>query len=127
MDVDEKPAVAQAELKIRIVFSDGSMIGPGKADLLELIAETGSISAARLRMGMSYKRAWTLVETLNAIFEAPLVVRTRGGATGGGASLTDLGTEILASYRSLQARAGEAAATDLNAIEARLAVMSREK
>ena len=70
------------------------MLGPGKADLLELIAETGSIAAAGRRLGMSYKRAWSLVETLNAMFRDPLVESSRGGATFGGARLTENGRII---------------------------------
>ena len=70
-------------LRLRVVFGDGAMIGPGKADLLERIRETGSISAAGRAMGMSYKRAWMLVETLNALFRDPLVESIRGGVQGG--------------------------------------------
>ena len=104
-------------LRIRLVFEDGSMLGPGKADLLEAIRETGSISAAGRRMGMSYKRAWMLVETLNATFATPLVERSRGGAAHGGATLTDAGGRVLALYRDMVARA--AAAADGNIAELR--------
>ena len=110
----------RTELRLRLVFAGGAMIGPGKADLLELIAETGSISAAGRRMGMSYKRAWTLVETLNAIFETPLVERSRGGAQGGGATLTVTGQGVLSHYRRLESRARAAGADDVAAIEAML-------
>ena len=75
-------------LRIRVVFPSGTMIGPGKADLLEGIRDTGSIAAACRRMGMSYKRAWMLVETMNAGCRAPLVASARGGAAHGGATLT---------------------------------------
>ena len=71
-------------LRLRIVFAPGAMIGPGKADLLDGIARTGSIAAAGRDMGMSYKRAWQLVETMNAMFAAPVVESSRGGARGGG-------------------------------------------
>ena len=118
---------AKAALRLRVVFDDDAMIGPGKADLLELIAETGSISAAGRRMGMSYKRAWTLVETLNAIFRRPLVERSRGGAAGGGARLTEEGRRVLAHYRSLEERARAAGAEDIAALEAMLKDMSGEK
>ncbi|MEL6680610.1 MAG: LysR family transcriptional regulator [Pseudomonadota bacterium] len=94
------------------------MIGPGKADLLDLIADTGSIAAAGRQMDMSYKRAWMLVETLNAMFPAPLVHSSRGGAAGGGASLTDLGHEVLGHYRALEARAREAGQSEVAALEA---------
>ena len=92
-----------AALRFQLTFRDGSWIGPGKADLLQGIAETGSIAAAGRRMKMSYKRAWGLVEVLNAMFAARLVTSSRGGAAHGGASLTPLGTEVLHRYRSLQA------------------------
>ena len=75
------------KLRLRILFDD-AMLGPGKAELLGRIAETGSIAAAGRQMDMSYKRAWMLVEELNAAFQAPLVTSTRGGPGGGGARLT---------------------------------------
>lgn len=90
-------------LRLRIMLAPGQWLGPGKADLLEGIAETGSIAAAGRRMGMSYKRAWGLVEGLNASFSAPLVVASRGGAAHGGAGLTQLGAEVLALYRRAEA------------------------
>ena len=111
----------QTRLRLRLVFGAQGMMGPGKADLLELIAETGSIAAAGRRMGMSYRRAWALVETLNAIFRAPLVERTRGGSTGGSAHLTEDGARILALYRALETRTRAAGADEIAAIEALLA------
>lgn len=107
-------------LRLRVVFGDGAMIGPGKADLLERIRETGSIAAAGRTMGMSYKRAWMLVETLNALFREPLVESTRGGAQGGGAHLTVAGELVLAHYRRMEARAAEVGADDVAAIRAML-------
>src|ERR1044071_7503864 len=79
--------------RLRIYFDAETMLGPGKADLLEGIRETGSIAAAGRRMGMSYKRAWTLVDPLNHAFREPLVVSVAGGRAGGGASLTPAGAE----------------------------------
>lgn len=99
---------APARLSLRIRFADGTRLGPGKADLLEAIATTGSIAAAARGMGMSYKRAWTLVETLNSGFGAPLVERARGGARGGGATVTALGHEVLETYRTIEAETTEA-------------------
>ena len=93
------------------------MLGPGKADLLELIAETGSIAAAGRRLGMSYKRAWSLVETLNAMFRDPLVESSRGGATFGGARLTENGRIIAAHYRRIEAAAAAATAAEQAALE----------
>lgn len=105
-------------LRIRLVLGPDAMIGPGKADLLELIRETGSIAAAGRRMGMSYKRAWTLVETMNAAFEAPLVETARGGAAHGGAVLSPLGERILAAYRRLEAKAEAATGAETEEIRA---------
>ena len=93
---------------LRIVLSDKAYIGPGRADLLEGIAASGSISAAGKAMGMSYKRAWGLVQALNEGFGQSLVETARGGAGQGGAVLTPLGQEILDRYRAMQ-RATEAA------------------
>ncbi|MGB3146387.1 MAG: LysR family transcriptional regulator [Paracoccaceae bacterium] len=105
---NEKPT-----LRLRINLPDGSYLGPGKADLMAGIAETGSILAAGRRMGMSYKRAWGLVETLNSMFDMPLVQANRGGASRGGAALTDRGTEVLALYRAILATSEQAAAASL--------------
>lgn len=113
-------------LRIRLVFEDGEMIGPGKADLLEAIRETGSIAEAGRRLGMSYKRAWTLVETLNATFAEPVVESRRGGAGFGGAALTALGETVLSHYRKLQAKASRAAAAEVAALR-RLRADSAER
>lgn len=107
------------KLKLRILF-DEAMLGPGKAELLQGIAETGSISAAGRRMEMSYKRAWMLVEEMNAAFRAPLVESVRGGPGGGGARLTDTGAEVLRRYRAVEAAALQAAAVEIAALEALL-------
>lgn len=109
-----------ASLRIRIAFGDEAMFGPGKADLLERIAEHGSIAAAGRTMGMSYKQAWTLVEEMNAAFREPLVAPARGGAKGGGAALTDAGRTVLAHYRKIEEIAAEAGAARLGAISALL-------
>ncbi|MBK5925897.1 winged helix-turn-helix domain-containing protein [Rhodobaculum claviforme] len=114
-------------LRIRVVFDDAGMIGPGKAELLERIAACGSIAAAGREMGMSYKRAWALVGTLNAMFRDPLVARTRGGAGGGGAVLTPAGHEVLELYRALERDAACAGAARLAALRARLRDVSGER
>jgi molybdate transport system regulatory protein len=114
-------------LRLRVVFGAGVMMGPGKADLLELIRDTGSISAAGRQMKMSYKRAWSLVETLNAMFRAPLVEPVRGGAGGGGARLTDTGMAVLARYRALEQVAAQAGAEQVGALRDLLGVMSDGK
>ena len=113
-------------LRIRIAFESGAILGPGKADLLEGIRDTGSIAAAGRRMGMSYKRAWTLTETLNAIAREPLVTAVRGGAGHGGASLTALGAEVLAAYRALEAKAAEAAGEEIAMLQSAVDMADRK-
>lgn len=101
---------------LRVTFSDDFYIGPGRADLLEHIETTGSISAAGKAMGMSYKRAWSLVQALNDGFGAALVETSRGGSGQGGASLTKAGKAVLAHYRAMQQKAGAAISADFSAI-----------
>jgi len=92
--------------RIRVVRNDDTIVlGPGKADLLDAIASTGSIRAAAEELGMSYMRAWTLVRTMNAAFRAPLVEKERGGAGQGGASLTEAGRRVLTLYRKMEQKA----------------------
>ncbi len=110
----------EPRLRIRIVFGAAGMLGPGKAELLARIGETGSIAAAGRQMGMSYKRAWMLIETLNAMFRAPLVERTRGGPGGGGAVLTATGRQVLDLYRAFEAEAAAAGTAPLAALAALL-------
>ncbi len=97
-------------LRIRVDIAPGQWIGPGKAQLLDEIARTGSISAAARAMDMSYRRAWLLVETLNAMFDEALVATAAGGRRGGGAALTARGKTVLAAYRSIERSAARAAA-----------------
>lgn len=87
--------------RLRILAGSAIALGPGKADLLEAIEATGSISAAARQMGMSYRRAWLLVHTMNECFRSPLVAAEKGGPEGGGARLTSTGREVLAHYREL--------------------------
>ncbi len=108
-------------LHLRVVLDGSVTIGPGKAELLQAIAETGSIAAAGRRMGMSYRRAWTLVEEMNATFASPLVDAAKGGAGGGGAVLSRLGERVLASYRRLEAAATKAGAREVAAMRRTLA------
>ena len=107
-------------LRIRIVLGDGAMLGPGKADLLDGIRATGSIAAAGRGMGMSYKRAWSLVEEMNRAFREPLVASTRGGAQGGGARLTATGEAVLSNYRRLEEIIAEAGAARIAALRSML-------
>ena len=98
---------------LRVTLSETAYIGPGRADLLELIAEHGSISAAGKAMGMSYKRAWSLVQALNDGFGTVLVESSRGGAAQGGAQLTEAGQLVLAHYRAMQDKTRQAIAEDV--------------
>lgn len=95
-------------------------MGPGKADLLGAIAETGSIAAAGRRLGMSYRRAWLLVDSMNRAFREPLVAAAKGGKRGGGARLTATGIEALARYRKMEARVAKSLAGDLACFRALL-------
>lgn len=101
-------------IKIRLHTEDAVALGPGKADLLEAISNHGSISAAGRAMGMSYKRAWDLVNTMNISFAKPLVTTAKGGARGGGAEVTPFGQTILSAYREVEQKAHEATAADLS-------------
>jgi molybdate transport system regulatory protein len=96
-------------LRFRVVLKPGVALGPGKADLLEAIDETASLTAAAKRFGMSYKRSWSLVQELNRDFAEPLVETEKGGAGGGGgARLTKLGHYVLKRYRRMEGDAGKA-------------------
>lgn len=89
-------------VSFRIETGPGRRIGPGKVKLLELIHERGSISAAARDMGMSYRRAWLLVEESNQLFATPLVESAAGGAGGGGAKLTELGRAVIVAYHGIE-------------------------
>jgi molybdate transport system regulatory protein len=104
--------------RLRVVVERDIAIGPGKADLLEGIKDAGSIAAAGRRMGMSYKRAWYLVETMNRCFKEPLVEARKGGRTGGGARLTALGHEVLTRYRRMEALTQAAVEPEMTALRA---------
>jgi len=96
------------KITVRLYCGGEIAMGPGKADLLDAIAAHGSISAAGRAMGMSYRRAWLLVDTMNRCWQDPLVATTPGSAHGGGARLTALGETVLAHFRGLQAQLGQA-------------------
>ena len=116
------PAVPpEIRYRVRVVRGDDIAIGPGKVDLLEAIDAAGSITAAAKQLGMSYRRAWLLVDTMNRCFTEPLVVAESGGSRGGGAQLTASGREVARRYRAMQAKAAAAAVADLEAITRLLA------
>ena len=104
------------KIRISIIFESGARIGPGKAALLESIRDTGSISAAARDMGMSYKRAWLLLDSMNQAFTEPVVSAAPGGAGGGGARLTAFGAEVLERYRRIDDRTAAIAADDMTAL-----------
>ena len=98
----KKVAGARLKIQARIMLDEEIAFGPGKADLLEAIWAIGSITAAGKHLGMSYRRAWTLVDSMNRCFVQPFVETATGGSQGGGARLTPMGVEVLAYYRVMQ-------------------------
>ncbi|MGZ8834043.1 MAG: winged helix-turn-helix domain-containing protein [Thermoanaerobaculia bacterium] len=107
--------------RIRVVSQDGTIVlGPGKADLLDAIARTGSIRAAASDLEMSYMRAWTLVRVMNSAFRSPLVEKVRGGSKQGGAHLTDRGRDVLDLYRRMEDEAAKAAGRSWRALRKHL-------
>ena len=112
--------MAKEYLKIRITNDSEVVMGPGKADLLDAIDVCGSISSAARQMGMSYRRAWELVDVMNKCFKQPLVTLSTGGQRGGGAQLTDFGRFILKNYRDLITKANLAVAVELDQIHSNL-------
>ena len=100
-------------LTLRILGNGSAAMGPGKAELITRINTTGSISAAAREMGMSYRRAWQLVEAINKSFREPVVVTATGGKRGGGASVTDFGRALVAQFHAMEDKASSAIADDL--------------
>lgn len=112
--------VGPLKLKAQLFCGDEPAIGPGKADLLACIDEHGSISAAGRALGMSYRRAWLLVDSMNRCWQARLVETTAGGGEGRGARLTPLGRDVLARYRALEQRLAAETVDDLAGLAALL-------
>ena len=112
--------MSQPAIRIRISLGKLVAIGPGKADLLEMIDQYGSISAAAKQMKMSYRRAWELVDTMNRCFDEPLVKTSPGGSHGGGAQVTEFGFYILQCYRDLIDKTTMVAEKELAAITSHL-------
>lgn len=102
---------------IRIDLDNGVRLGPGKAQLLELIAEHGSIRAAGASIGMSYRRAWLLGDEINRMFKEPSIFTRHGGKSGGGAGLTEFGRELLSRYRRMEKASRDAMRADLDWLE----------
>lgn len=100
-------------LTLRVLGRSGAVMGPGKAELIERIAASGSISAAAREMGMSYRRAWQLVESLNRAFRQAVVATAVGGRRGGGARVTAFGRRVAVRFRAMEGKASAAIAADL--------------
>ena len=107
-----------ARVTLRLDFRPGQAIGHGKVRLLEAVRDQGSISAAGRTMGMSYRRAWMLIDELNRMFGEPVVQTKHGGPTGGGAELTPIGRQVIERYRAIEAKAQAASADELAALAA---------
>ena len=107
-------------LTLRVLGARAAAMGPGKAELIERIDEVGSISAAARAMGMSYRRAWQLVEALNADFREAVVSTAVGGTRGGGACVTPFGRRLAARFRAMERKASAAIAADLKRFAADL-------
>lgn len=109
-----------ARIKLRLEYDAPLVLGPGKYQLLARIERLGSISAAGRDMGMSYKRAWSLIEEMNAAFAQPVVDSSRGGPGGGGATVTATGQEVMRHFRALEKLLTDQGADDLAALSALL-------
>jgi molybdate transport system regulatory protein len=107
-------------MRLRLYVGAEIALGPGKADLLASVHETGSIAQAAQNLGMSYMRAWTLVRTMNDCFTSPLIETARGGASGGRACLTPAGLEVLSLYRTMTAEGLRAASPAWKKLRRRL-------
>ena len=103
------PYIGPLKIKAQLLCGAELAIGPGKADLLEAIGREGSISGAGRAMGMSYRRTWLLVDTMNRCWAQPLVQTAPGGGRHSGAKLTEMGREVLKAYRALEADLAKAA------------------
>ena len=112
----KRAAPARTGLSIRVDLGSGLRIGPGKVALLEAIGDTGSISAAGRALGMSYKRAWDLVEELNRGCEQPVVATSPGGRDGGGTTLTDMGNTLVRLYREIEQASQDASRPQMQAL-----------
>jgi molybdate transport system regulatory protein len=107
-------------LTLRVDFGSGRALGPGKVRLLEAIDKTGSISQAGRALGMSYRRAWLLVDDMNNCFRDAVISAQPGGAHGGGATLTPFGQQLVERYRAIETDAMDATRKHLNDLEAAL-------
>ena len=109
--------MSNVRLTVRVDFGADRALGPGKIRLLEAIGKTGSISRAGRALGMSYRRAWLLIDDMNRCFRAPVVATQPGGVRGGGAALTPFGVALIENYRAIEVQAAAAAMPRLQALE----------
>jgi molybdate transport system regulatory protein len=114
----EAAELASARLTLRIDLGEDRAVGPGKIRLLEAIRDTGSISKAGVALGMSYRRAWLLVDDMNKCFSEPVIAAQAGGSHGGGAALTSFGNRLIDQYRAIETEAHSATASRLRELEA---------
>jgi molybdate transport system regulatory protein len=114
----EAAELASARLTLRIDLGEDRAVGPGKIRLLEAIRDTGSISKAGIALGMSYRRAWLLVDDMNKCFSEPVIAAQVGGSHGGGAALTPFGNRLIDQYRAIETEAHSATASRLRELEA---------
>jgi molybdate transport system regulatory protein len=116
-----------ARLTLRLDFGPGQAVGHGKIRLLEAVRDYGSISAAGRSMGMSYRRAWLLVDALNTLFDQPVITTKHGGQGGGGAELTPFGDRVVQRYHAIEAKAYAAVAADLAALAAATVIPASDR
>ena len=116
------PKKADVRFRLRITRGDDIAVGPGKIDLLAAIERTGSITSAAKELGMSYRRAWLLVDAMNRCFRSPVVEAEAGGRRGGGTALTSVGIDVVRRYRRIESAAATAGAADIRAL---LALLTR--
>lgn len=119
--------MVETRLTLRVDFGASRSIGPGKVRLLEAVGRTGSISQAGRELGMSYRRAWLLINDMNLCFRHAVVAARPGGSQGGGAKLTRFGEKLIRDYRAIERNALGAAKTRLRSLEASLRPMERAK
>lgn len=112
--------MSDTRLTLRVDFGSRRSIGPGKIRLLEEVARTGSISEAGRKLGMSYRRAWLLIDDMNRCFNQAVVSAKPGGSQGGGTSLTKFGAELIQRYRAIEAAASRAGKSHLGSLEGAL-------
>lgn len=111
----------ELRLRMRVMVGEANAVGPGKVALLEAVDEHRSISAAAKSLGMSYRRAWLLIDELNRALKSPAVTTAAGGANGGGTALTEVGHRLIQLYRGIEVRAEQACQAEIGQLLALVA------